>query len=98
MRVARGATEGLGYLHAQNVIHRDFKSCNILLDDVRGRVHGTKEHLLVPPTEMYYTAFLVTRSDIPVSVFAPEGGLSCLLFHVMSWISCPVLPRAWKRS
>eukprot|EP00270_Netrium_digitus_P008333 TRINITY_DN2487_c0_g1_i2.p1 TRINITY_DN2487_c0_g1~~TRINITY_DN2487_c0_g1_i2.p1 ORF type:complete len:389 (+),score=85.32 TRINITY_DN2487_c0_g1_i2:482-1648(+) len=33
LRIALDAARGLSYLHAKNVIHRDFKAPNILLDD-----------------------------------------------------------------
>ncbi|GJP77359.1 hypothetical protein CLOP_g7766 [Closterium sp. NIES-67] len=39
VRIASDATQGLAYLHSENVIHRDFKSCNVLLDkDMRAKL------------------------------------------------------------
>lgn len=40
MKVALGAAKGLAYLHSPEakVIYRDFKTSNILLDKVRGKI------------------------------------------------------------
>ena len=85
LRIAGGAARGLSYLHSENVVHRDIKCDNILLDSVlRARIADVGLARDVDhPTNSTIGVFMGTRGYIDPDY--RETGVATLKSDIFSF-------------
>ncbi|KAG8065788.1 hypothetical protein GUJ93_ZPchr0004g38341 [Zizania palustris] len=93
LRIAIGAARGLAFLHSseKQIIYRDFKASNILLDTVRTHIVGCTRLIIdqyrsdvrSPPANIYLQHYNAKLSDFGLAKNGPTGGDSHVTTRVM---------------
>ena len=98
VEIARQTAQGMDYLHARNIIHRDLKSNNIFLSDestvkigdfglatVKSRWSSSDQQMMFQPSgSILWMAPELIRNDAPYSVYSDVYAFGIVLFELSS--------------
>ena len=95
VEIARQTAQGMDYLHARNIIHRDLKSNNIFLSEgitvkigdfglatVKSRWSSTEQVMMEPTGSVLWMAPELLRSETPYSIYTDVYAFGIVLYEL----------------